>query len=189
MNELEVHDTFAEKMAKKYPRYFGEGKRYGGFCIGEGWYHIVESLVDQIDHYTKWKRNQRANDLRKLRAKKQGIEALTHFMAGKKHAPSEWDIKRAEEAMENDIDITPKVNWIHVKQIKEKFGGLRFYYDGGDERISGMESMAEVWAGHTCETCGDKGTRRSGGWIRTLCDRHEAEHKSRIENIKENNNV
>jgi hypothetical protein len=59
-------------------------------------------------------------------------------------------------------------------QIKEKFGGLRFYYDGGDEYISGLVSMAESWAGNTCETCGEKGERRSGGWIRTLCDKHEA---------------
>jgi hypothetical protein len=175
MDELDVHDAFAKKMADEYPRYFGEGKRYGGFAIGAGWYPIIESLVGQIDHYTKWRRNMRANDLRKQRAKDKGMEALLQFMVGKKdREPSDWDFERAEEAMENDINITPKVNWIHIEQIKEKFGGLRFYYQGGDEHIRGMETMAEVWAGHTCETCGDKGKRRSGGWIRTLCDKHEA---------------
>ena len=179
MTELDKHDNFAKKMAEKYPRYFGEGKRYGGFAIGEGWYPIIESLVGQIDHYTKWRRNMRANDLRKQRAKDKGMEALVKFMAGKKHAPSDWDIERAEDAMVDPIDITPKVNWIHVEQIKEKFGGLRFYYQGGDDYISGMETMAEIWAGHTCETCGDKGERRSGGWIRTLCDKHEAEYQLR----------
>lgn len=180
MSELKVHDIFAEKMAEKYPRYFGEATRFGGFCIGEGWYPIIESLVGQIDHYTKWRRNMRARDLRKLRAKKHGIESLIQFMAGKKHTPSDWDIKRAEEAMENDINITPKVNWVVVQQIKEKFGGLRFYYDCGDEHISGMVTMAETWAGRACETCGNKGERRSGGWMRTLCDTHEAERQYRI---------
>lgn len=183
MDELEVHDNFAKKMAEKYPRYFGEGKRYGGFAIGAGWYPIIESLVSEIDHYTKWRRNMRANDLRKQRAKDKGMEALIQFMVGKKgREPSDWDIERAEEAMENDINITPKVNWIHIEQIKEKFGGLRFYYDGGDERISGMEAMAESWAAHTCETCGNKGERRSGGWVRTLCDVHEAEYQARKTN-------
>lgn len=66
-----------------------------------------------------------------------------------------------------------------VEQIKEKFGGLRFYYQGGDDVIDGMVRMAEVWVGRTCEQCGERGTRRSGGWIRTLCDTHEAEYQER----------
>jgi len=66
-----------------------------------------------------------------------------------------------------------------VAQIKEKFGGLRFYYDGGDDKISGMVSMAESWAGHSCEKCGAPGKSRSGGWIRTLCDHHEEEYQKR----------
>ena len=98
-------------------------------------------------------------------------------MAGNNRIPSDWDIERAEDAMENDIKVQPKVTWIHVEQIKEKFGGLRFYYQGGDEHISGMVTMAEVWAGRSCETCGNVGLRRSGGWVRTLCDIHEAEYQ------------
>lgn len=178
-----TYEEFEKHMSEKFPRYFGEDKRYGGFAIGEGWYPIIEALVGQIDHYTKWRRNMRANDLRKQRAKDKGMDALIHFMAGKKHNPSEWDIERAEEYMEQDfIDITPKVNWIHVEQIKEKFGGLRFYYQGGDDHISGMVTMAEVWAHRTCETCGNKGEQRSGGWIRTLCDHHEELYQSRKQN-------
>jgi hypothetical protein len=65
-------------------------------------------------------------------------------------------------------------------QIKEKFGGLRFYYDGGDNEISGMVQMAESWASHSCETCGAPGKKREGGWIRTLCDHHELERQQRM---------
>ena len=183
MTELDVHDSFAKKKAEKYPRYFGEGKRYGGFAIGEGWYQIIETLVANIDHYTKHKRSMRARDLLKVRAKKRGLDAMINFMAGKRTAPSDWDIERAEEAMVTDIEVTPKLEWIEIQQIKEKFGGLRFYYSGGDDRISGMEDMAESWAAHTCETCGDKGERRHGGWIRTLCDKHEAEYQARRNNV------
>lgn len=66
-----------------------------------------------------------------------------------------------------------------VRQIKEKFGGLRFYYDGGDETVSGMVRMAETWADASCEKCGKPGHRRSGGWIRTLCDEHEEEYQQK----------
>lgn len=68
---------------------------------------------------------------------------------------------------------------VTVAQIKEKFGGLRFYYDGGDDVVDGMVRMAESWAAHTCEECGNPGTTRSGGWVRTLCDKHEAERQAR----------
>lgn len=73
--------------------------------------------------------------------------------------------------------IPEKVKQVEILQIKEKFGGLRFYYDGGDEKIDGMVRMAESWAARTCETCGNPGKSRSGGWIRTLCDTHEAERQ------------
>ena len=74
---------------------------------------------------------------------------------------------------------TVVVPQVVVEQIKEKFGGLRFYYQGGDEYIHGMVTMAESWADVACEECGSIGTRRSGGWIRTLCDKHEEEHQER----------
>ena len=69
---------------------------------------------------------------------------------------------------------------VTVNQIKEKFGGLRFYYSGGDDAIDGMVSMAESWAAHSCETCGSPGKSRSGGWIKTLCDHHEAERQQHM---------
>ena len=68
-------------------------------------------------------------------------------------------------------------------QIKEKFGGLRFYYQGGDDTVDGMVRMAESWAARTCEECGQPGTTRSGGWVRTLCDKHEAERQARMKEI------
>ena len=69
---------------------------------------------------------------------------------------------------------------VTVDQIKEKFGGLRFYYSGGDDTIHGMVRMAEAWADVSCEVCGSRGTRRNGGWVRTLCDAHEAERQERL---------
>jgi hypothetical protein len=81
-------------------------------------------------------------------------------------------------------EVVPQVT---VGQIKEKFGGLRFYYSGGDDEISGMVRMAESWASRSCETCGAPGTRREGGWLKTLCDHHEAGRQAaRAEYMKSN---
>lgn len=55
-------------------------------------------------------------------------------------------------------------------QVKEKFGGLRLYVDNCDEYVRGVVAMAESMSYRTCEECGNSGTRRPGGWIRTLCD-------------------
>jgi hypothetical protein len=96
-------------------------------------------------------------------------------------------IKNNKWDLENDkTDVRPIIQQVTVAQIKEKFGGLRFYYDGGDEYIHGLVSMAESWAGIACEECGGIGERRSGGWIRTLCDKHEAEHQERLKLRNEN---
>ena len=73
----------------------------------------------------------------------------------------------------------PVVEQVVVEQIKEKFGGLRFYYQGGDDTVHGMVRMAESWADKHCEECGKPGTRRSGGWLKTLCDEHEVERQAR----------
>jgi len=64
-------------------------------------------------------------------------------------------------------------------QVKEKFGGLRFYLDGGDDTICGMVMMAESMSYHICEECGNKGKSRSNGWVRTLCDEHAAKYEYR----------
>lgn len=65
-----------------------------------------------------------------------------------------------------------KIEQVVVAQIKEKFGGLRFYVDGGDEYTSGMISFAESMSLKICETCGKPGKRHGTGWIKTSCDEH-----------------
>lgn len=83
-----------------------------------------------------------------------------------------WNLNRKDR---------PVVAQVVIEQIKEKFGGLRFYYQGGDDTIAGMVRMAESWADATCEQCGKPGVIRNGNWIRTLCDEHEADRQALIE--------
>ena len=58
-----------------------------------------------------------------------------------------------------------------AEQIKEKFGGLRFYGYNSDDEISAMISIAESLSVRTCEYCGDKATIQTKGWVKNLCDK------------------
>jgi hypothetical protein len=81
--------------------------------------------------------------------------------------------QRAYAIEQKSRKIPDEVPQVVLSQVKEKFGTLSFYYSGGDERIFGMVMLAETISGQTCEWCGSPGQRRNGGWIRTLCDKHE----------------
>ena len=59
---------------------------------------------------------------------------------------------------------------VKFDQIKEKYGGLRLYFSGGDEYVEGLVSMAEAFSYKVCEVCGNKGEPNNGGWITTLCE-------------------
>ena len=62
-----------------------------------------------------------------------------------------------------------------VEQIKEKFGTLRFYTNDYTDYQRGLIDLAEAISGTICEECGAPGKRTTGGWIRTLCDKHAEE--------------
>ena len=71
----------------------------------------------------------------------------------------------------------------HPAQIKEKFGGLRLYWDfddperydaedweGNHHLIDGLVRMAEWACWRICEHCGTtQGVTTKGGWLKTLC--------------------
>jgi hypothetical protein len=64
-----------------------------------------------------------------------------------------------------------------VHQVKEKFGGLRFYIGNGSEEIYRIISLYENKSREICEECGEPGMARGGGWIKTLCDKHAGERE------------
>ena len=67
-----------------------------------------------------------------------------------------------------DLDYSP----VHFDQIKEKYGGLRVYFSGGDKYIEGLVSMAEAMSYKICDVCGNKGEANKTGWISTRCEAH-----------------
>ncbi len=55
-------------------------------------------------------------------------------------------------------------------QVKEKFGGLRFYLQG-TEKDHEIEHEYEAKSFEICETCGEPGELDTeGGWRRTICE-------------------
>ena len=83
--------------------------------------------------------------------------------------------------------LLPLVNFclahnIQILQVKEKFGGLRFYTARAHDQetadtLDKMCREAEEAAEKTCEFCGAPGHPREGGWIKTLCNACDAKRE------------
>ena len=97
-----------------------------------------------------------------------------------------WLIDKMCESIQGYMDSNPHLN-IHqvvAVQVKEKFAGLRFYYQGGDDRIEGIVQFAEHLSYYICEYCGsteDIGCTQ--GWFSTCCEKcyNASEHLSKRE--------
>ena len=72
---------------------------------------------------------------------------------------------------------------IEITQIKEKFGGLRFYVGPADDKIvAQLEAQidaAENASYRMCEICAAPGEQRGGGWIHTYCDACDVAEKAK----------
>jgi hypothetical protein len=59
---------------------------------------------------------------------------------------------------------------VEAVQVKEKFGGLRFYTNNADEYLTGHIDFAESMSMEICEVCGStKDVEQTKGWIKTIC--------------------
>jgi hypothetical protein len=90
-----------------------------------------------------------------------------------------WDLcEKIEEELKN-IEIAPKEetkrllrgqSLFNVVQVKEKFGTLRFYAHGGNDKIDELIRKAENKSAITCEKCGKEAKPvQKDGWYATLC--------------------
>lgn len=97
-----------------------------GIACSDGWYAILDDLLNIIQHHVDHKNKYRT----------EGEEELK----------------------------------FQVAQIKEKFGTLRFYFDGGNEYINGLVRYAEVLSRNVCETCGsNQHVGITTGWFKVRC--------------------
>lgn len=79
--------------------------------------------------------------------------------------------------VELDRDLASLDPDYELHQVKEKFGGLRFYAHSGNpdvrEAFAARIEQAEQLCDRTCETCGAPGELHNEfSWLRTLCDQH-----------------
>ena len=99
-----------------------------------------------------------------------------------------WDLSSKLEPLiqkcideDQDTELYPK-----AFQVKEKFGGLRFYMTCGSREIFDLTDEAEALSYKTCEECGEPGEKRDSGWIHTLCNNcHENWDKIRSKKWEE----
>lgn len=150
------------KLCEKYPLIFARRRNdpsetlmCWGLECGDGWYDLIDALCGNIQGHIN-----SVTESRKW--------ALEHNRKIKED-PTYVGLNGKPYELRTPPCPVPQVV---AQQVKEKFGTLRFYCDGGDDATHGMISLAESMSGMLCEECGNRGKTRGGGWIRTLCDQH-----------------
>lgn len=87
-----------------------------------------------------------------------------------------WEVllRRLIVAIHMHLQAKPKIaKNFAINDIKEKFGSLRFYYDGGDAHIEKLVEEAEFWSARTCDVCGQPGILAGQHWLQTVCPEHK----------------
>ena len=159
-----------EELCRKYPLIFKnrnapmtETCMCWGFECGDGWFNIIDVLCGLLyADYTRAKE--------RYEAVKQYYETDGKFPweGGKEITPEMLEELRDKMVME---EMKVPV----ASQVKEKFGGLRFYVEQATDEHFNYISFAENMSYRTCEQCGAPGKLYTQGWHRTLCDHHAEE--------------
>lgn len=140
-----------EELFEKYPRIFQDYEGNPGRCnwqVPEHWLPIIDDLCDLIQQHCDNK----------------AMVDNPDYVKGKK-----FDIN----------DITTQVlikknrEQVTCNQMKEKFGGLRFYINSGDEYVYALIRYAEHLSYRTCIGCGankpEDDVQLKIGWIEPYC--------------------
>lgn len=148
------HDLLKEK----YSHLFADRGR--GIEVGEGWLWIIERMLEQFE----WCR---LNNVHRPNP---------DYVVPEGHEDDEYYCPPIERGGKTIYPFKDKgsPNYVKILCIKEKFGGLRIYYDCDPyvhEQFAKAASNAECLAHFTCETCGYLGrdTVKTTGWVRNLC--------------------
>lgn len=159
-----------EKLCRDYPEIFKnrngnikETAMIWGFSCGDGWYPIIDFLCSAI--------------MNRCRRAKDRVELLKEALSEDQSNWDEWKKKayNVEKLAEAEKEfMLAQANIPVATQVKEKFGGLRFYVSGGDETTHNMISMVEALSYRVCEECGTTKDAQlySIGWNKTLCIEH-----------------
>jgi hypothetical protein len=173
MKKTDLMQTLRERYPKIFPQTGGD------FGVGDGWFNILDAVCGCIQAHVDWTQNQHDNAIRyntMAAALVDGDEAP--FLAFYEKMPQDWLVdQRGRILAGGQRPVTEPCKQVVAVQVKEKFGTLRFYVNGGDDTTRGMIQMAEAMTAVTCEECGAPGTTGGRGWIRTLCPTHHMKDK------------
>ena len=78
------------------------------------------------------------------------------------------EYNRILSSRENETEVV--IN--ELLEIKEKFGGLRWYDNVSTKKVSEIINKYEYISMKTCIVCGEPATYISNGWISPYCDKH-----------------
>lgn len=128
-----------------------------GFECGDGWYDLLESTCELL--YWPYQQAVEAYEQERLEegtVPYPGADLVTAV-----------DVERKRLLMAEAARKIPV-----AMQVKEKYGTLRFYVSGGDERAQAILEFAEYHSSKVCEICGARGQVRGEGWLTTRCEAH-----------------
>lgn len=154
-----------EALVAKYPLIFkdrnGDMQRTlmcWGFECGDGWYNIIDVLCGKLssDYISAKSRYDFIKDR---------VGEKVYGGSGDVITQGEIDLRK--QIMDEEASKVPV-----AVQVKEKFGGLRFYVQAATSRHYDYISFAESMSYRTCEQCGAPGKRYTDGWHKVLCDVH-----------------
>ena len=178
-NTKKLYDSYPEIFEDK-DKHMSESVMCWGFECGDGWFNLIDAMCWSIQSHIKSKNENivaanNYNDM--VITAKNGDWSLfeqSHInYSNNDYLQLEREKIESTSLSELLITVETPVLQVVARQLKEKFGTLRFYYSGGDEYISGVVDMAEAMSATTCEVCGDVGYANDGGWIRTRCEKHK----------------
>jgi hypothetical protein len=130
-----------------------------GIECGNGWYNIIDTLCGLL---TSEYRQAKSRYDYLVETGVGGILYGTKTVT--QEAIDEAKVKLDEETMRVPV----------ASQVKEKFGGLRFYVQAATDKHYQYITFAESMSYRTCESCGAPGKTYTDGWHTTLCDIHAA---------------
>jgi len=153
-----------EALCAKYPLIFkdrNENMQHTamcwGFSHGDGWYNIIDTLCGLL-----------TSDYRGAKSRYDHLVevGVGNVLYGTKTVTQEA-IDEAKVKLDEEATKVPVAS-----QVKEKFGGLRFYVQAATDKHYQYITFAESMSYRTCEECGNPGKTYTDGWHMTLCDIH-----------------
>lgn len=191
-----MNKKLQNKLYEKYPKIFAQKDlpmtqtcMCWGISCGDGWYNIIDTLCshlqclvddphEQIEMYQRYINEEAATNHSQKEMEGGHIPTSTEKIKTYQKYIEDWKNK-----------IIPQLEAV---QVKEKYGGLRFYLNGYpvqpeiDSKVTAYINFAESISCITCEYCGAPGKQHGNHWIVTLCDDCITQYeKDKAEKIQE----